>query len=333
MNRKSSMRRKYKKFTDQDKLVEALKAREQTSKNTQANPPQIEENSSNVNGNGALQLAMKLSNIQSEEIMEAAFENPGPITIEPIVTEHLTFPNTELVGFIVGKNFTKLLELQQSTNTQIRAPQYNEKSVFAITGTASNVADAILKILIDLEKVKTRVMPSEKTIHFKLPGHVVGVLIGQNGETIQRIQEHTNTKIMLKFKDREAIFQVTGQTLMVEEAQRLFIEHLTANARPDLTPSPAFLASLRSSWDFLSPLPSPISCSPKSSTSSTSSWPDSIDNQTKKCMICSQNDISTVLVPCGHYKFCYQCAIEVACPNKFCPDCNVTILYAMQVTY
>lgn len=47
------------------------------------------------------------------------------------------------------------------------------------------------------------------------------------------------------------------------------------------------------------------------------------------CIICMEIKIDTVLIPCGHLKFCWGCVERL--PTKTCPCCNIAYRERMKV--
>ena len=69
-------------------------------------------------------------------------------------------------------------------------------------------------------------VPGQTTINVTVPYRVVGLVVGPKGATIKRIQQTTQTYIVTPSRDKEPVFEVTGQPDSVEAAKREIESHI-----------------------------------------------------------------------------------------------------------
>ena len=57
------------------------------------------------------------------------------------------------------------------------------------------------------------------------------------------------------------------------------------------------------------------------------------DSTTKQCVVCMDNNVSHVLVPCGHLCLCHDCASDTSLSRMGmkCPECRTDISQAMKI--
>lgn len=75
--------------------------------------------------------------------------------------------------------------------------------------------------------------PGQVTIQVKVPYRVVGLVVGPKGATIKQIQQQTHTYIVTPSRDKEPVFEVTGQSENVQSARHQIEAHIalrTGNA-------------------------------------------------------------------------------------------------------
>lgn len=69
-------------------------------------------------------------------------------------------------------------------------------------------------------------IPGQITIQVRVPYRVVGLVVGPKGATIKHIQQQTHTYIVTPSRDKEPVFEVTGQPDNVQSARRQIEAHI-----------------------------------------------------------------------------------------------------------
>lgn len=80
-------------------------------------------------------------------------------------------------------------------------------------------------------------VPGQITIQVRVPYRVVGLVVGPKGATIKQIQQQTHTYIVTPSRDKEPVFEVTGQSENVQSARHQIEAHIalrTGNASTGL---------------------------------------------------------------------------------------------------
>lgn len=80
-------------------------------------------------------------------------------------------------------------------------------------------------------------IPGQITIQVRVPYRVVGLVVGPKGATIKQIQQQTHTYIVTPSRDKEPVFEVTGQSENVQSARHQIEAHIalrTGNASTGL---------------------------------------------------------------------------------------------------
>lgn len=97
------------------------------------------------------------------------------------------------VGFVIGRQGSRIKELEKQTNTKIRFREAKDGKVAMITGEKDNVErakEAIEMIIKDKSEKK-----QTKTIDVLVPNFAVGRLIGKQGQNISAIQKESGARI------------------------------------------------------------------------------------------------------------------------------------------
>lgn len=182
-------------------------------------------------------------------------------------TECVPVPSSEHVAEIVGKKGGKIKNIRAETNTYIKTPKRDEEPVFVITGRKEDVALAKQKITVaadhftQLREARRQnpggiagMVPGsvgsgpvvgggalgvlgplgppkrdgDITVSVEVPYEFVGLVVGQKGATIKRIQQDTNTYITTPSRRHRPIFEVVGQPLEVERAREAIRAHINS---------------------------------------------------------------------------------------------------------
>lgn len=162
------------------------------------------------------------------------------------MTECVPVPSSEHVAEIVGRQGCKIKALRAKTNTYIKTPVRGEEPVFVVTGRKEDVAKAKLEILSAAEHFSLirasrkptfgglskgippgpPAIPGQVTSQIRVPYRVVGLVVGPKGATIKHIQQQTDTYIVTPSRDKEPVFEVTGQPENVAVAERQIKAHI-----------------------------------------------------------------------------------------------------------
>ncbi|XP_037081634.1 RNA-binding protein MEX3B-like [Pollicipes pollicipes] len=161
-------------------------------------------------------------------------------------TECVPVPSSEHVAEIVGKKGGKIKNIRAETNTYIKTPKRDEEPVFVITGRKEDVGFAKQKILAAAEhfsqlREARRQNPGgpapalgppkregDVTASVEVPYEFVGLVVGQKGATIKRIQQDTSTYITTPSRRHRPIFEVVGQPADVEQARQAIQMHISS---------------------------------------------------------------------------------------------------------
>ncbi|KAF0290839.1 RNA-binding protein MEX3D [Amphibalanus amphitrite] len=172
--------------------------------------------------------------------------HPQSSRMKANTTECVPVPSSEHVAEIVGKKGGKIKNIRAETNTYIKTPKRDEEPVFVITGRKEDVAFAKQKILAAAEhfsqlREARRQNPGgpapalgppkrdgDVTIQVEVPYEFVGLVVGQKGATIKRIQQDTNTYITTPSRRHRPIFEVVGQPDDVETAREAITAHISS---------------------------------------------------------------------------------------------------------
>lgn len=138
--------------------------------------------------------------------------------------------------------------MRAKTNTYIKTPVRGEEPVFVVTGRKEDVSKAKREILSAAEHFSLirasrkpslngssgkgtpagppTNIPGQITIQVRVPYRVVGLVVGPKGATIKHIQQQTHTYIVTPSRDKEPVFEVTGQPDNVQSARRQIEAHI-----------------------------------------------------------------------------------------------------------
>ncbi|XP_037079199.1 RNA-binding protein MEX3A-like [Pollicipes pollicipes] len=144
------------------------------------------------------------------------------------------------------QNGGKIKNIRAETNTYIKTPKRDEEPVFVITGRKEDVGFAKKKILAAAEhfsqlREARRQNPGgpapalgppkregDVTVSVEVPYEFVGLVVGQKGATIKRIQQDTSTYITTPSRRHRPIFEVVGQPADVEQARQAIQMHISS---------------------------------------------------------------------------------------------------------
>ena len=116
----------------------------------------------------------------------------------------------------------------------------DEDPVFVVTGRREDVLAAKTEILSAAEHFSqiraarrpggvgpgSPNIPGQVKINVPVPYRVVGLLVGSKGATIKKIQQKTSTYIVTPSREKEPMFEVTGQEENVYQARALMYYHI-----------------------------------------------------------------------------------------------------------
>lgn len=149
--------------------------------------------------------------------------------------------------FVLDVAGCKIKALRAKTNTYIKTPVRGEEPVFVVTGRKEDVAAAKREILSAAEHFSqirasrrqngnastslangppSPSTPGQVTIQVRVPYRVVGLVVGPKGATIKRIQQQTHTYIVTPSRDKEPVFEVTGNPDSVDKARQEIESHI-----------------------------------------------------------------------------------------------------------
>lgn len=156
--------------------------------------------------------------------------------------------SSQVISHVIG---CKIKSLRTQTNTYIRTPVRGQDPMFVVTGRKEDVAKAKQQILSAAEHFSsirakrngsvgpqgngpissgtcspTGVTPGSITISVRVPYKVVGLVVGPKGATIKRIQQTTSTYIVTPGRDKDPVFEVTGNEEQVERAREEIEKHI-----------------------------------------------------------------------------------------------------------
>lgn len=141
----------------------------------------------------------------------------------------------------------KIKALRAKTNTYIKTPVRGEEPVFVVTGRKEDVNKAKMEILSAAEHFSLirasrkpavsgiggkgtpsgpPAIPGQITSQVRVPYRVVGLVVGPKGATIKYIQQQTDTYIVTPSRDKEPVFEVTGQPINVKIAEMKIKAHI-----------------------------------------------------------------------------------------------------------
>lgn len=192
----------------------------------------------NDNGNGIIGEDLTLGYNHMDDVRSKKSQN---------MTECVPVPSSEHVAEIVGRQGCKIKALRAKTNTYIKTPVRGEEPVFVVTGRKEDVAKAKKEILSAAEHFSQirasrksnlggilgltppgppLLLPGQVTIQVRVPYRVVGLVVGPKGATIKRIQQQTHTYIVTPSREKDPVFEVTGQPENVELARQEIESHI-----------------------------------------------------------------------------------------------------------
>jgi hypothetical protein len=162
-------------------------------------------------------------------------------------------PSPEHVAEIVGKKGGRIIQLRKGTATYIKTPQITEAPRFIISGLPENVDSAKRSILAashfftklrENMPIHKAVMPNSTIVSLEVEDKLVGLVVGNKGQTIIRIQELTNTYVRSPSRIQKTghstskcdatapIFKIWGTPVNTERARLAIDRHIamrTAN--------------------------------------------------------------------------------------------------------
>ena len=110
------------------------------------------------------------------------------------VTEELAI-STEHVGFVIGRQGSKVKELEKSTGTKIRFREAKDGKVAMVTGQQEDVKKAREAIVIMLKERSEK--KQVKSVDVAVPNFAIGRLIGKQGQNISAMQKESGARIVV----------------------------------------------------------------------------------------------------------------------------------------
>ena len=188
------------------------------------------------------------------------------------------------------------------------------------------------------------------TLRISVPFSALGLVIGPEGSTINSIQRQTQTRIVIHGNDKDSVFEVTGlqeNTKRAKEKIQSIIVSSMVSERGDGNNDFARNVSLAGSvvnFDQAFYHTSGMNISRGNSYKSMYSKAPASRNEdnfckmrsasaSRVCLMCEKKRINAAIVPCGHYRFCYECAKTAALSYQECPFCKERALMAVMVKF
>ena len=108
------------------------------------------------------------------------------------VTKEISIAS-QMVGFVIGRQGSKVKELETQTNTKIRFREVSDGKVAMVTGQLECVEKAIeaIQMVVKEKNEKKQV----KRVELVIPSHAIGRLIGKQGSNIVAMQKESGARI------------------------------------------------------------------------------------------------------------------------------------------
>merc|ERR1719322_173866 len=162
----------------------------------------------------------------AESLQQPAIQNPDDLVInfwnsEPKFKAEYEVPSSDHAAEIIGKKGKKILRTQQATQTKITSPKLGERPVFIVEGERLAVQKALNMISMQCTYFESiRSTKSEQSLVGKIfvPKNLVGLVVGESGRTIQRIQRNSSTVIKTPKAEEDPVFVITSDNESLEKA-------------------------------------------------------------------------------------------------------------------
>lgn len=157
------------------------------------------------------------------------------------VARQVHVKTSSIAAEIIGKEGGKIKQIIDRTSTKILSPKKNEPPIFSITGYRDQVNDAereILKLVVHFENLRNKEKKDNKLPdgfvrrNVRVSGKHVGLIVGKNGKTIQRIKRLTHTEIKTPDKGTAPIFVIEGLACDVDRAGQLITDEVDKKTGP-----------------------------------------------------------------------------------------------------
>jgi rRNA processing protein Krr1/Pno1/DNA-nicking Smr family endonuclease len=172
----------------------------------------------------------------TKEICEHALTLIREIINPPVI--QLTCTQPQFIGLLIGPRGSNIRKLQEDTGARIDVDSKASPAMITITGPSEEVR------MKAKEKVLTIIQPPQANFHCS-SNKRLGRLIGPKGSTIKRLQEMTNTRILVNdqsvngsgegTKDCGVIINISGTTIDGVERARSLIQGILTPLTMNLT--------------------------------------------------------------------------------------------------
>lgn len=134
------------------------------------------------------------------------------------VTEELPI-SSQFVGFVIGRQGSKVKELEKQTSTRIRFREAKDGKVAMVTGLKENVDKAKEAILMMLKERREK--KQVKSVDVVVPTFAIGRLIGKQGQNISAMQKESGARIVVDNNRGSGVTRmctISGSTEQVSRA-------------------------------------------------------------------------------------------------------------------
>lgn len=223
---------------------------------------------------------------------------PGPPAVPGQVTIQVRVPY-RVVGLVVGPKGATIKRIQHQTHTYIVTPSRDKEPVFEVTGLPEQVEAAKRDIEAHIALRTGTGLVETPELLASLYKSGFGPLI----DYMDSLGSSTSSGCSSASSSSGAALADIGSTIW------------SASLDEGLGDSPSFEPA--GIWSF-----------PGNTTSSPA---ESVSGR-RECTVCSEREVCSALVPCGHNLFCAECAERLArAPSPQCPACKQSVLSTIRI--
>lgn len=264
--------------------------------------------------------------------------------------------NSISVGLVVGPKGTTIKNIQQQTQTYIVTPSRDKEPVFEVTGLPDNVQSARRQIEAHIVLRTGHSAGSNGAGEMSNDISLSGSQDFLSSPLLSSLYKNGLSSLLEHFelKDQEDHFGQATQMTSSTGSSTCSSNSSTSSKstsmmiRPELidlwktmgnensidcdegiSDSPINIWSLPNSASLIGSRSSPTaSASPTDSLLNTAAT----QPKTKRdCYYCGEKESNSILVPCGHQIFCYDCSERICDAHEPCPVCNQKPTSSMKI--
>lgn len=273
---------------------------------------------------------------------------PGQVTIQVRVPYRV-------VGLVVGPKGATIKHIQQQTQTYIVTPSRDKEPVFEVTGLPDNVQTA-------KRQIEAHIALRTGTVANGTNGPMQDLLADDLGspELLESLYKNGFGSIFT-YLGAQATPASNNAANVVQDYVNTAINSTgsstcsSSSSSSSTSSKNAMRPELMSIWKSFGseslevdegigespsniwPVQNATNIGSRSSPSVSASPTDSLlgggggGSAKRDCLVCGEKEVNYALVPCGHSRFCVDCANRFTNTDSSCPLCSQTVMQAIRV--